>query len=251
MMRNKLLGLVLLFGFMSVGQTAVHEDLAKIQIVTEEYPPYNYTENGQVTGLSTEIVHAVLKKLDVDLTITVYPWIRAYKMVSTEPNVMIYTIGRTSEREALFKWAGVLVNTKIYFYKLKSRNDIQINTLEDTKRYMVEAVREDVNAKYLERNQYPNVSYTKTYLNDAMLNAHRIDLTLLNPMVLPYALQGSTLLQENDFERSLEVPELATAGHMAFSLSTPDEVVEAFKTTLDAFKQTPEYTQILRKYHAE
>jgi len=32
-----------------------------LNIVTEEYPPYNYTQNGKVTGVSTEVVEAVLE----------------------------------------------------------------------------------------------------------------------------------------------------------------------------------------------
>ena len=35
-----------------------------VRVLTEEFPPYNYTEQGRITGLGTEVVEAVLKELD-------------------------------------------------------------------------------------------------------------------------------------------------------------------------------------------
>jgi len=40
-----------------------------IQVVTEEFPPYNYKENGKITGISTEVVQAILKKADINLKV--------------------------------------------------------------------------------------------------------------------------------------------------------------------------------------
>ena len=36
-----------------------------IKILTEEFPPYNFTEQGKLTGFSTEVVEAVLKEIKV------------------------------------------------------------------------------------------------------------------------------------------------------------------------------------------
>ena len=45
-------------GCLSLNAAAADE----LRIVTEELPPYNMTQNGQITGLSTEVVRAVLKE---------------------------------------------------------------------------------------------------------------------------------------------------------------------------------------------
>ena len=34
-----------------------------IQIVTEDYPPYNYEVNGELTGFSTEVVKLIVQNL--------------------------------------------------------------------------------------------------------------------------------------------------------------------------------------------
>ena len=47
-------------------------------LATEEYPPYNMSgPNGTVTGISTDIVRAVLDAAGYDYEISVYPWARA------------------------------------------------------------------------------------------------------------------------------------------------------------------------------
>lgn len=49
----------------------------EIIVVTEYWPPYNYEDQGKVTGLSTEIVRATLEQAKVKGNFGVYPWGRA------------------------------------------------------------------------------------------------------------------------------------------------------------------------------
>ncbi|MCP4160824.1 MAG: hypothetical protein GY760_12190 [Deltaproteobacteria bacterium] len=44
-----------------------------LEIVTEEFPPFNYTENGKITGCSTEVVEAVLKEAGIKGNPVSYP----------------------------------------------------------------------------------------------------------------------------------------------------------------------------------
>lgn len=66
-----------------------------VLIVTEELPPYNFTDQGTLTGLSTEVVQAVLHQLDLNARFQVMPWARAYELAQSAPNVLIYSITRT------------------------------------------------------------------------------------------------------------------------------------------------------------
>jgi len=50
----------------------------EIVVVTENWAPYNFIENGLVKGASTEIVKRVLDNTDLNYSIRVYPWARAY-----------------------------------------------------------------------------------------------------------------------------------------------------------------------------
>ena len=55
-----------------------------LEVVTEQYPPYNYEEDGQVKGVGTEVVEEVLKEAGIDYNIKVLPWARALKKAETE-----------------------------------------------------------------------------------------------------------------------------------------------------------------------
>eukprot|EP00828_Plagiopyla_frontata_P029713 TRINITY_DN38511_c0_g1_i1.p4 TRINITY_DN38511_c0_g1~~TRINITY_DN38511_c0_g1_i1.p4 ORF type:complete len:132 (-),score=43.09 TRINITY_DN38511_c0_g1_i1:62-457(-) len=88
---------------------------ADLRVVTEDWPPYNYSEHGKVTGVVTEVVLAALDRSDLDYTVEVLPWARAYKLARTEPNVMIYSILKLDSRAPLFKWLK-LGNLSIEMY---------------------------------------------------------------------------------------------------------------------------------------
>ena len=56
----------------------------KILIVTEECPPYNCTDKyGEIVGSSTEITRNIINKTDIDYTIEIYSWTKAYHITQT------------------------------------------------------------------------------------------------------------------------------------------------------------------------
>ncbi len=61
----------------------------QLQVVTEEFPPFNYTENGKITGFSTEVVEAILKEAGIEGKPRSYPWARSYKKALNEKNYIL------------------------------------------------------------------------------------------------------------------------------------------------------------------
>ena len=70
-------------------------------------------------------------------------------MAQTQPNTLIYSIGRNVEREPMFKWVDVIARTEVYFFKLKSRMEIKIKTFDDIKKFKIGAVQDDFRAQWL------------------------------------------------------------------------------------------------------
>ena len=65
-----------------------------LEIVTEIFPPYQ-TINHQtleVTGIASEIVKASFELANLDYTIKVLPWARAYHTVLYTKNTFIYSL---------------------------------------------------------------------------------------------------------------------------------------------------------------
>ncbi|MBV8633166.1 MAG: transporter substrate-binding domain-containing protein [Burkholderiaceae bacterium] len=121
----------------------------KIHAVTEEFAPFNHTENGKVTGYSTQVVEELLERAGMPYDLAIYPWSRSYKMAQTLPNVLIFTLARTPDREKEFQWIGALAKRKLYLYRLAARRDINVVNLEDAKRYRISVNRDDAAERLL------------------------------------------------------------------------------------------------------
>lgn len=109
-----------------------------LQVVTEEWFPYNYQDHGVAKGSASEVVKAVLEKAGVPYTIRFLAWGRAYYIARTQPNVLIYTIQRIPNREGQFKWVRPLgASTSFWLYRLKTNPLPTINSLQETKAYSI------------------------------------------------------------------------------------------------------------------
>ncbi|MGK0291316.1 MAG: polar amino acid transport system substrate-binding protein, partial [bacterium] len=122
-----------------------------VTVVTTHYPPFQIQENGSVKGMSTEVVRLLLKEAKISARFFIYPWSRAYKKAINNKNVLIYNISRTSKREKTFQWIAPITTNNVYLWKLKSRKDILIRSLEDLKKYSYGVLKFDVKRHYLEK----------------------------------------------------------------------------------------------------
>lgn len=72
----------------------------KLALYTEEWPPMTFTSGkGTPDGMAVEVVNEILRRTGQSSGIAVVPWMRGYKLLLTRPNVMLFTVGRTAERE--------------------------------------------------------------------------------------------------------------------------------------------------------
>ncbi|WP_348772730.1 transporter substrate-binding domain-containing protein [Pseudoalteromonas sp. MMG005] len=130
----------------------------QLQVVTEEWVPYNFTNaKGEIDGRATHKVREILADANISYEIRSYPWARSMKLAKTKKNTMIYSIYRTPEREPSFLWACPLLQpVKEYLFKLKTRKDIQLNSLDDAKKHLISVVRGSVSNEFLIKNGFEN-----------------------------------------------------------------------------------------------
>ena len=78
--------------------------------VTEEFPPWSYTENGEVKGFYIDLLEAIWVELGVDKTrdvIQVLPWARGMYYLEHRPGTALFSIAKSKSREKLgFQWVG-------------------------------------------------------------------------------------------------------------------------------------------------
>ncbi|MBT2339596.1 transporter substrate-binding domain-containing protein [Pseudomonas fluorescens] len=226
---------------------------APLRIVTEELPPFNMTQNGRVTGMSTEVVQAVLKEVGVDAPIYSMPWARAYELALNESNVLIYSIVRTPERESLFQWVGAIAPTQWYIYSLADR-PVKLNSLADAHGHQIATVNQDVGEQYLVSKGFrvgeELQSSTRYEHNYRKLKVDHVELWISNELNAMYLTRQNGEDPDKVLIRSLPLPELSGAEgfSMAFSRKTPVETVEKFRAGLQTIRRNGVYDAIVRKW---
>lgn len=224
----------------------------EIQIVTENYPPYNYEENGEIKGVSTEIVKAVLKEMGLDIQIRVYPWARAYQMALEEPGTLIYSIGRTPEREDKFKWVGFIAPADQILLSLKERTDIKLNRLDDIRKYKVGTVRDDLIEHHLIQNGFKpgkNIDQCSSYAtNVRKLLFKRTDVCAIGKLVGYDILRKMGLEPSDIVQEAYHFDSLSNGVSMAFQKDTSDEILEKFRKALETIKHNKTHDKILSEY---
>lgn len=120
---------------------AAHAEL-RLAAFTEEWAPYNYSEQGEIKGIATEILLASCQQAAIHCEISVVPWARAYETAKNFPNTLVYTTARKPEREALFIWVGpVLPRTTWVFTRTNLAK--QPNTLTALNDYKIGVVNKE------------------------------------------------------------------------------------------------------------
>lgn len=223
-----------------------------IRILTEEFPPYNYTESGQITGFSTAVVRAVLDQLGMRGEFQSMPWARAYETAQSSEGVLIYSIGRNPQRETLFKWVGVIAPVRYHLYSLRERS-LKFDQLDQARQYQIGTVNEDVGEQYLQskgflkgRNLQSSVKYETNY---EKLKLGRVDLWIMTELVAAYLARQAGDDPAKVLFPSYAINDLGDDGYyMAFGARTPEPLVERFRKGLEAIKNNGTYDALKKKW---
>lgn len=227
----------------------------KLTIYTEEFPPYNFTEGNKIVGVSTEVVEVVMKKAGLDYEMVSYPWARTYKLAAGSRNSLIFSISRRPKRETTFNWIGVITPSKHSVFALKSRLDLKIENLEDLRKYAIGTTIGDARETYLLENGFwpsdlQRVSgETANLQNYEKLKLGRIDLWPMSEAAAYYTVKKAGDDPDRQIRRVFVFEAMSKEGYyIASSLQTSDDIVRTIRETLEKFKKTTEYQQILEKW---
>jgi len=216
-----------------------------VEVVTED-SLYAYLHEDKVIGPGTRIAEQTLKNAGLaDFSVTLYPWARAYEKALHEPDVLIFPLDRTPAREPLFKWVGEIHRVASKLYRMRGGEAITVSSLEEAKQYTVGVVRNDAKQIYLQGRGFTRlVVSTDNHDNFQKLLNHQVQL-------VPMPENTARLLSQDaqvDFAALEAVYTLDEQPHrvyLAFSLSTPDEVVASAQRAFEQLKASGEVARIM------
>lgn len=128
----------------------------QINLLTENFPPYNmavdgknYARDENIQGIAADIVREMFQRAGIDYTLTLrFPWERVYKMALETPGYGVFVMARLPEREALFKWVGP-IGPDDWVLLARADSPIDITNLEQARRYNIGAYKGDAIAEHL------------------------------------------------------------------------------------------------------
>lgn len=229
---------------------------SKLTFYTEQFPPYNYQENGTVTGIAVDLLSEVTNKMGSQVApsqIHLVPWTEAYQATLNSSNSVIFSTARLADREGSFKWAGpIFTDTYVLFTKWDS--NVAVNNASDLNGHRIGVIRDSAAiTKITEAGVAENnlVYYTNATEIVSDLSSGNIDFWCYPQTV------GRTLTEQvtGDYYHFKAAYHLSNYDfYYAFSKDVPDSTVNAFQQAIDALKQEKNaqgvstYEQILKRY---
>lgn len=233
-MLKKLLWVLLVIG---TYVTATEPPLPKLMVLTEDLPPLQITENNiLVDGIAFHAVRHLLDSSELNYSIDVMPWARAYKIAREQPNVLLFSLVRTPHRENAFHWLTRIADMDMYLVSAKTAQ-VGLTTLEEARKVLIGVKRNDVVYEYLSANGFvdnQNLLIMRdtqdTY--DALIN-HRVQLAPANPeLINAYCkLSGCNL---ESFRFNVLMPDMHQDFYLAASMGTDPRILKRIRQTIVA-----------------
>lgn len=213
---------------------------------TESYAPFNFEENGAITGFAPELLNEIAKELKFTPETTLLPWNEAVSMLENTPNGVLFSMVLNSERKDKYKWAGPFATLEYNFYTA-STNALTLSSLEDAKNVDAVGVVKGYSITiYLESQGFSNLVYVSSQQEgfDRLLD-EEIDLFPSDMLSAQAALQASGHLYYNV---KAILPIKTELLYFAFNKEVPDEVVSDFQMSINRLKQSGFLTLLSQKY---
>lgn len=222
-----------------------------LKILIDDYPPFEFQENGKPKGIGSEVVKAALAAAGMQAEYELYPFARAYNTLkdNREP-VFYYSLVRTPQREKLFQWVAVVVPSSFGLFAYKNPS-VDIRSMNDLKKYNIGTVIEDVVDQHL-RGQQQKYGFaldrTSSYESNARkLFNRRIDLLGGNRYSLMFFAEKYG--HDKDSIHSVyTLNEIRGDLYLVASRCVPEATVRKIRAGFETIEKNGVHRQIIQSY---
>ncbi|MCE2593669.1 transporter substrate-binding domain-containing protein [Motilimonas cestriensis] len=227
----------------------------KIDLVTLQYPPYQYESAGEVKGIAVDIVKEAFGRLGIKAEIRVLPWSRAIRYIEQGQADAIFTAFKTPEREKFADYSNEILLWQTISLFVRSDSTLEFNGDLKTLRGMTVGVVKGVNyGKSWDAAMNEGVFNSVELSNEGEQNMRKL-LVGRVPIIVSnrfgaYANVNKTA-QLNDI-RELKPALEHIASYIAFSKKRNLALTrDQFDQTLKQMKQDGSYQRIISTYYNE
>lgn len=217
-----------------------------LSLFAEEWAPFSFEVNGKAQGFAVDVVEAIQNRLKDQSPIQVVPWTRGFREAKSKPNIVLFTMIRSKEREKLFTLLGPLGQCETSLYGLE-KTLLPIHSLQDAKSLVaIAAIQDSVFATALERAGFKNIQLTKNPEQEArLLAAGRVDLIANDPGVIEAAFKK---IGRPDLVLKKYLTIEKSEFYISFSKGTSPATIKAWKSALEEIKQDGTFAHLVHKW---
>lgn len=221
-----------------LGAATVQAAPEQIDLLTENFPPYNMAVDGKnfardenIKGIAADVIREMFQRAGIDYTLTLrFPWERIYKMALETPGYGVFVTARLPEREELFKWVGP-IGPDDWVLLARADSTIQVDSLEQAGQYRIGAYKGDAIAEHLVAQGLRPTLALRDQINVEKLQNGAIDLWATGDPAGRFLAkqQGVTGLKRVLRFDSAEL-------YLALNRQVSDETVEKLQAALDQMR---------------
>jgi len=238
--------LVLIF---SSGLIQARDTIPTFTIYTEDWVPFQYEEDGQLTGFAVELLNKILYlsgSSQNNSEMEIIPWVRAVNSLANE-NTIVFSMTKTEERIPKYQWVGPIYNiTNTVIVKVDSK--IEATDFNQTNDLSTALIKGDLGFEFLGDLNIDSGNIDEVGNGNSpllMLHNARIDFVIDNWLNFK-EIAARNSIPISEFKPILILDSNAIS--YAISKPTNTNVVNKLNTILKQFKETKEYSQLLTKY---
>jgi polar amino acid transport system substrate-binding protein len=215
----------------------------RLYLATEAAPPYSVREGERVIGIGADTVREIMGRANIDHTIELLPWKRAYTAALERSDACVFSTTRTPEREPLFKWIGPIGEAD---WVLMARADrkLRLDSLDDARDYRIGTYNGDARDQYLRTRGFKVDPAPNDLLNLRKLMANRIDLWAASIR------RGSLTLSRMGYADKI-VPVFVfnrIRVYLACNRAVPDAMTSRMEAAFEAMGRDGTVERILHRY---
>lgn len=223
------------------GSASESISLSDLNYSMEDYPPWNYIDNGTPSGLAVDLLTAITREAGdpvPESSIRVVPLKEGLDIVKNTPNSVIFSIARTPSRVDEYSWVGPMGTYDIVLFS-RSQKNITIISDNDLQNYTFGAVSADasieelkirgVDAAQIITDPDPDVLFS-------MLDEGTVDLVITGDIA-----GESVISRMNKPEGSYQIVYRLDSIPLYYAVNrmTPESTVSLFQELLDRIVKTP------------
>lgn len=244
--KNLFIYLFLVGSLASCNDEEHQENQQRLKFISEEYRPFNYSENSVPAGLASDLLKEVCNQLNMDCEINFMNWEEGYREALQNENAVLFSTALNARRKEQFKWAGPIASLDWNFYATVP-NNIKISNLEAAKKVSkIGVIADYAIEEYLVAEGFTNLEYCND-INEAVkkLMSGEIDLLPSDSYAINSALIKTG---KSVYSVASELTIKTELLYFAFNKSISDNTVRSFQGAIDQCKMNGVLKHLSQKY---